>query len=154
MAARRFLPAESDLRLVTIFLGANDSVFEFRGQYVPLTDFKTALRDLYKLVRSADANSPPAVVFITCPPVSIAMRKIDVVQRWGPNVPMDRDAERTRTYAHAVVELAKELGAPYCELHDSMEAAALDLGHGDRDAGLANFLDDGLHLSPQGYSVG
>ena len=152
LAARQFLPAERDVRLATIFLGANDSVLEFRGQYVPLEDFKAKLREIYDLIRSVNAKAPPAVVFITCPPVSIPMRKVDVLRRWG-EVPMDRDTERTRTYAHAAAEVAAELGAPCCELHDSMEAAALELGNGDRDAGLANFLDDGLHLSPIGYAV-
>ena len=137
---------------MTIFLGANDSVLDFRGQYVPLPEFKATLRAIYDLARSVNASTPPAVVFITCPPVSIPMRKVDVLRRWG-EVPMDRETERTRTYAHAAAEVAQELGAPCCELHDSMEAAALEIGKGDRDAGLAHFLDDGLHLASNGYAV-
>jgi len=88
------------------------------------------------------------------------MDQIDVDTRWSPDSEFDREVERTRSYAHAVAEVARELESSIhsgkgkvrlLELHDSMEAKAIEIGDGDREKGLSTFLSDGLHLTGDGY---
>lgn len=69
----------------------------------------------------------------------------DLLSRDPPRVP-DRDAERTRLFAVAVIEVAKEAGVPVVDCWTRINEAA------QRD-GLGKYLADGLHLTAAGYEL-
>jgi lysophospholipase L1-like esterase len=127
-----------------------------RTQSIPVEEFKSNLKKMVDLL----ATETP-ILLITPPPFSPDMRQIDVSLRFpAETLELDRDIERTRSFARAVLEVASELNQTSkkgliatVEVHDSMEAAAIKVGNGDREKGLKHFLSDGLHLSPEGYKV-
>lgn len=127
-----------------------------RRQSIPVEEFKSNLREMVDLF---PAETP--ILLITPPPFSPDMRQADVALRFPEEtLELDRDIERTRSFARAVLEVASELSQTSkkgliaaVEVHDSMEAAAVKVGNGDREKGLKHFLSDGLHLSPEGYKV-
>jgi lysophospholipase L1-like esterase len=145
--------------LVTIFLGANDAALPGRmsaRQHVPLEQYAANLRRVAAHVTQtysgglggaasgsgAPARAPPALVFITPPPVDEAARVVAGVVRWGAE--FDGQAERTnavaRQYADACKAVAAELGAPCVDAWSALQA-------------LPNWqalLDDGLHFAPSG----
>lgn len=89
------------------------------------------------------------------------MRRIDVDRRFaGQNLTLDRTCERTKEFALACAEVVQEANSSnkigsvgLVEVHDAMEEVARVLGEGDRDKGLETFLNDGLHLTGEGYKV-
>lgn len=103
---------------------------------------------------------PPttAVLVLTPPPVCLTIRRGDIDARFpGQNLELDRTVERTREYAKAVEEVVQDLKSERkniacVELHDAMVQKAEEL-YGEREAGLARYLSDGLHLTAEGYIV-
>jgi hypothetical protein len=127
-----------------------------RTQSLSLAEYKSNLR---KLVLLFPPDTP--VLLITPPPLGLDMRRADVRVRFpDEDIELDRDIERTRSFARAAMEVASELASTEkkgliaaVEVHDSMEAAAVEAGKGHREKGLESFLSDGLHLGPGGYQV-
>lgn len=114
-----------------------------------IEQFKTNLHELISLVRSPSSPhySPSTkLLLITPPPVDAEVRGRDLLARDPPRVP-DRDAERTRLFAEAVKEVGKEAEIPAVDAWTRIDEAA------KRDGGLGKYLNDGLHLTAEGYKL-
>lgn len=133
-----------DTCLVTIFLGANDSVAAGERQHVPLEEYVANLRSLVGTVRESTAGNDVKcnVVLIGPPPICDAQHRVFSLEKWG--VEASRTNANTTVYAQRVVELGKELGVPVVDLLPAMLAESQDSGR--------EFLSDGLHLSPRGQA--
>ncbi|GAA5845958.1 hypothetical protein JCM11251_002951 [Rhodosporidiobolus azoricus] len=139
------------IRLLFVWFGANDACLPPSPQSVTLERFKENLNTIYTLVHSPSSpyHSPSTqLVYLTPPPVDAESRNSELASRKPPRVP-DRDAERTRQFAEAVKEVAKERGVPSVDVWSAVmkEAEEKDGGKLDR------LLGDGLHLTPDGYKV-
>lgn len=137
----------------TIWFGANDAVLPHRPQCVPLPKFKENLRTLHSMILSPSSPfySPSTVViFITPPPVDLEIRAKDCAARfpdWSWEK-MDREVERTRSYAEAVKEVASQVGVESVDVWTAITKEAQGTAEG-----LGKYLVDGLHLTADGYSV-
>jgi lysophospholipase L1-like esterase len=141
------------LRPQTIWFGANDACLPARAQHVPLQKFKD---NLHALVSSAEALGPATTVLLmTPPPISEPARVVSSNAKWGydPDRVPDRKVEVTKQYAEAVKEVAETARVGIVDIYEAVESEALKIGNGDRDAGLQKFLEDGLHLTGDGYRV-
>jgi lysophospholipase L1-like esterase len=132
--------------LVTIFLGANDAALPARmakRQHIPLDAYSANLRSIAAHVAHVYAAAPPAVVFITPPPVDEATRVVEGATRWGAE--FDGQAERDNAtagrYAAACRAVAAELGAPCVDLWSGFQQAP---------DWRRTHLNDGLHFAPAG----
>lgn len=104
------------------------------------------------LLRSPDsAHYSPStkIIILSCPPVAIAQRAEDVERKWGPGIPLDREAERTKQFADAAQEVALELKTGFVDVYGEIMHAAGP----DPEEGLRKYLSDGLHLNADGYQV-
>ncbi|RMZ92375.1 hypothetical protein DV736_g365, partial [Chaetothyriales sp. CBS 134916] len=141
------------VRLMTVFFGANDACHPGQPQHVPLVTYKHALRQIasHEGVRLHAAK----VIFITPPPV-------DEYQLWDGD--QSRSADNTALYAAACRDVAACLSLPCIDLWSMFMTKAGWKGPGsdekligsrkrERSQVLDELLDDGLHLSSQGYSV-
>jgi len=138
------------VRLLTLWLGGNDSCLEPSPQYLPLGRFIANLTKMVRMVQDPDSpyHSPETrIVLITPPPVSEKVRGADLASR-NPPIALDRSASNTKRYAEAVTELAKNLSLPVVDLYTPIASAA-----GDDEDRLKTYLSDGLHLTPEGYTV-
>ncbi|KAI8804305.1 SGNH hydrolase-type esterase domain-containing protein [Cladochytrium replicatum] len=149
------------LRLVTVFLGANDSVFAGGEQYVSLPEFSDNLNEIITTIRSA---VPEAKVILISPPPLHEARMGAIWEERG--FPKDRSFDNALAYYRASRD---EVGLPWEERDASV--AFLDLfttllGAEDRDTGRVgkehtewaervqaeklgeDVLPDGLHLGP------
>ncbi|EGG09914.1 uncharacterized protein MELLADRAFT_71168 [Melampsora larici-populina 98AG31] len=141
-------------KLVTIWLGANDAVLQNRPQHVEAQQYTANLKQLIKIFRDHDiatAPGPPTqIILITPPPISVSLRAADLASRfpdWTP-ADMDRDVDRTASFADHVKNLAAEEGLPVLDTWTALTNAAERSEHG-----LADYLCDGLHLTPAGYEI-
>ncbi|KAH9932154.1 SGNH hydrolase-type esterase domain-containing protein [Amylocystis lapponica] len=128
------------VRLLTIWLGANDAAFPGSSQHVPLPAFRANLAALVRMVAApASPRYSPAtrVVLLTPPPVNTHQ------WHWG-----DRDLATTRTYAEAVKDVARAEGVPALDVFAAFWEAA-----GEDEARLGELLSDGLHLNAKGYEI-
>ncbi|KAJ2617227.1 isoamyl acetate-hydrolyzing esterase [Coemansia sp. RSA 1365] len=107
--------------LCFIFFGANDACYAPCEHHVPLTTFYKNLRTLVSLLRNPDSQyySPKTrILLITPPPVGDRMWEEHTKHTgWVP----DRKNNITKTYADAVIDVAKELGLPYVDLWSAIE---------------------------------
>ncbi|KAI8445656.1 SGNH hydrolase-type esterase domain-containing protein [Phakopsora pachyrhizi] len=144
--------------IVTIWLGANDSVLPNRAQHVSPSDFTKNLTELISMIRNHDRSTSNSsltrqtqIILITPPPISVEMRAIDCASRfpdWKPEN-MDREPGRTRQFAQLVCQVALQESLPVVDAWTSItKLAALD-----PEKGLSKYLIDGLHLTPAGYKV-
>ncbi|SCZ97382.1 BZ3500_MvSof-1268-A1-R1_Chr4-2g07177 [Microbotryum saponariae] len=152
--AKEFLPKKTDhlpkMALMTIWLGANDAALPPSPQSITVEEFKAALHSIINLVK--DSNSPwysPTTKFllITPPPVEADVRNNELMSRIPARVP-DRDTERTRLFAVAVLEVGQEAGVPVVDTWTAITQRAAQTPEG-----LSKFLSDGLHLTAEGYGV-
>ncbi|KKY15154.1 putative histidine phosphatase superfamily clade-2 [Phaeomoniella chlamydospora] len=141
-------PAQGDVRLITIFFGANDATYSGHSQHVPLDEYQENLKKI--------VNHPmitihkPQILLLTPPPVNEH-------QFMFP----DRTAERTKTYADALKKTAQELNLPVVDIWSAFlrKAGWQDgdplLGRKDVEESdkLKQLLLDGLHFTPAGYKV-
>ncbi|OSC97633.1 SGNH hydrolase [Trametes coccinea BRFM310] len=138
------------VRILVIWFGANDAAPPPKDQHVPLDRFRANLRKLLWMVRAPESPrySPDTrIVLMTPPPVNTAQR--DRAQRAkSPPKELDRDFETTKRYAEAVGEVGNLESVPVVDLWNKLFDAA-----GRREAGLEEFLTDGLHLNEKGYAI-
>lgn len=129
--------------VVVIFLGANDAVVESVscGQSVPIDEYTQNLEAIVENLRTQFTRAE--VLMITPPPIAEGMR-IEYVRENYHGSELDRTNDRARTYADAVVDLARKLDVRALDLHAEMTEAAAGTSGVDR------FLNDGLHLSIEG----
>ena len=143
-----FPPSAPAPALVTVFLGANDAALPdrmARRQHVALDAYAANLRGIAAHVRGAygSAATPPALVFITPPPVDDDARVRHGVTRWGAE--FDGLPERTNevagAYAAACRAVAAELRVPCVDAWTRLQAVP---------AWRETLLNDGLHFAPAG----
>ncbi|ORX36446.1 SGNH hydrolase-type esterase domain-containing protein [Kockovaella imperatae] len=127
------------IRLLTLWLGANDSVNQGESQHVPLEEYKANLRQFIQLVTDPKSDNylkDVRVILITPPPV---------IGKFRP----DRDTSNTQLYAQACLAVAEELSLPAVDMY----TAILQAAGGDTDDQLSPYFYDGLHLTSEGYQV-
>ncbi|CAM9421744.1 unnamed protein product [Scytosiphon promiscuus] len=135
-----FVPDSDGLapvKLVTIFLGANDCVLPGNRQHVPLAEYKANLRRMVEHVRMVHPEA--RVVLITPPPIH--------EEKWMKNrkekgIDMDRQLDVTWSYAIACAEVGKEVGATVVDAYKL-------LGSGSQTAA-DGYLHDGVHFTSEG----
>ncbi|KAH0373313.1 GDSL lipase/acylhydrolase family protein, partial [Aureobasidium melanogenum] len=147
-------PEQSRIRLMTIFLGANDARLPNTPgfpQTVELEQYKKNLKDII--------NHPmlqahkPQLILLTPPPIeerkALAHDKTN-----GINV-VRRTAANTAKYAEAVRQIAQEFKLPVLDIWAAfMKEAGWREGEPlPQNQTLAQMLHDGLHLNPEGYEI-
>lgn len=123
-----------------------------RSQSIPLDRFKANLNTMIDMLLDAKSphHSPNTVITLfSCPPICKAQREEHVLEQWGPGIELDRDPARTKQFAEAAVEVAKQRGVGFVDVYGAMIAAAGSYP----EENLRQFFWDGLHLSAAGYKV-
>ena len=139
-----------NVKLLTIWFGANDAADSAGPQYVPLEEYSQNLSTLIQLVKdpSSEWYSPDTrIIVFTPPPVNSVKWGEHMKTAYGLDGP-DRNSERTKTYAEAAKEVAKKQGVPVVDVFSLLWNVA-----GEQEKGLEKYLSDGLHLSTEGYKV-
>jgi lysophospholipase L1-like esterase len=140
--------------LLTLAFGANDAAAPVPGKatypHVGLDRYRANLRAMVDLVPDGTC-----VVMVTNPPYSTA----GALRHRKPGVTLRRSEASAQAYAEACLAVADEVKRDGRERFDVVDAhaavldAAMRLGEGNRDAGLAALLVDGLHPTGAGYKV-
>jgi len=127
----------SEVALVTLFIGANDSTDAKLNprQHVPIPLYKEKVKAILALF---PASVPK--ILITPPPVQ-PERFAQLINAAKP----DRDINVTKLYAEAIVEVGQEIGVPVVDLFQEFEKIP--------QAEWDKLFSDGLHLTPAGYEL-
>lgn len=139
------------VRILTIWLGANDAAIPPSPQHVPLPIFVANLTRLVRLVTSPSSPhfSPSTrIIIINAPPVNTYQRGAELQSR-DPPLLLDRTFETTKLYAEAATGVGEKEGIPVVDIWNAIYDAA-----GRDERALSQFLWDGLHLNAAGYGVG
>lgn len=169
--ARSTQQSDSQVRLVTIWFGANDATLPMRPQHLPLAKYKQNLDHYITSLLSSESPfyQPAASVLLITPP-PICQSLIDEVKlqypperRW-----VDRTLDNTRTYKDAVLEVVerarsspslkkdRQTGKARVAVADVWKAL-FDATGGEQPGAdaeaLRPFFTDGLHMTPEGYAV-
>lgn len=129
-------------RLVTVFFGANDASSPETNlrQHIPIDEYKINLKEIVAFMQK---KMPAAHVIVICPPpICDAMRLAFVKEHYGQDE-LDRTNENARIYSDAAEEVATSIEVPCLNLWKLMQ----ELAPNDK---WRDFLNDGLHLSPEG----
>lgn len=171
-------PTETtQVKLCTLFFGANDACIPGASQHVPIEDYKKNLGTLATtIVRrlSVQGRQPSKLILIVPPPVN--EYSLDILDRAHSKTIGDRTAVNTAKYAAVCREAYQDLPADVKEntrLLDAWEIfyqfAAQFEHHGGQKSGgfepilgsrertecqgLKRLLADGLHLTDEGYAL-
>ncbi|KAG8954694.1 hypothetical protein FRC04_011127 [Tulasnella sp. 424] len=139
------------VKLLTLWLGGNDTCILPSAQHLPLDRFVVNLRQMVSMVQSPDSEyySPETrIILITPAPINEAVRAATLGSR-DPPIALDRKSEVTKKYAEAVIKLGQELNVPVLDVYTPIWEAT---DNGDPKK-LERYLYDGLHLSKEGYAV-
>ncbi|WWC87574.1 uncharacterized protein L201_002464 [Kwoniella dendrophila CBS 6074] len=146
------------VKLITIWLGANDATLPDTPQYVPADRYKSNLVKLVQLVKdpSSAYHSPETeIVLINAPPIIESAWVEARVEKWksfgseGPKPEQNRDKKVTKQYADAAIEVAKEQNVEVVDIH----SAIIEAAGGEEAEQLKPYFYDGLHLTSEGYAV-
>ncbi|KZP20877.1 SGNH hydrolase [Athelia psychrophila] len=138
------------VRILTIWFGTNDAAIPPSAQHVPLAAFAANLVRMVRMITSPlSAHYSPStrIVLITPPPVNSYMRAAELGSR-DPPIHPDREFEVTRTYAEAVMDVARQEKLPVADVWTAIYNAA-----GCNERALDGYLWDGIHLNEKGYKV-
>ncbi|CDM27082.1 hypothetical protein DTO013E5_4267 [Penicillium roqueforti] len=151
------LPQTANVRLMTIFFGANDACVPTHSQHVPLDQYKENLKTIIQHPATCAQN--PRLILISPPPINeYQLEKFDAIK----NTPFpSRTASFTKSYAAAACEVGASLNIPVVDLWSAFMkttgwkegeplVGAHDVPSNER---LASLLIDGLHLSPAGNRI-
>ncbi|PKY01342.1 GDSL Lipase/Acylhydrolase family protein [Aspergillus campestris IBT 28561] len=150
-------PERENVRLMTIWFGANDSCHPGNSQHVPLDVFKENLRQIIQHPATL-AQQPKLII---CTPTPINEHQLEVFDSEKGNEFPSRTNGFTRQYAEAAHEVATSFKIPVADLWTAfMTAAGWKEGEpliGSRDLPsndkLGSLFTDGLHLTPDGYRI-
>lgn len=144
-------PHVPKVRILTIWLGANDAALPGTPQHIPLPTYASNLSGLIKAVTdpaSPRFSSYTKIVLLTPPPVN-TYQWLEHIRLNDPSKEAsDRKFEVTQQYAEAVKEVGKKEGVPVVDLWTTFWDA---VGHEERR--LNELLTDGLHLNGRGYGI-
>jgi isoamyl acetate esterase len=130
-----------NIRLFTIWLGANDSVTPDSPQHVPLNDFCKDMTAMIGLIRE---RSPGAhIILITPGPAQVSRWDLERNHRNRSNAQIEQ-------YVHAVKDVGAEHDVPVVDAYEAIWAAACSR----EEEALQQFYTDGLHFAAPGYEVG
>ncbi|KZT74123.1 SGNH hydrolase [Daedalea quercina L-15889] len=138
------------VRLLTIWLGANDAALPPSGQHVPLARYGTNLAKLVHLVASPDSPyyAPHTrLLLLTPPPINTHQWRV-TIREDDPTRELDRKFEVTAQYAEHVRAVGREVGVPVVDVWTRIWDAA---GHVEEQ--LSEYSYDGLHLNDRGYAL-
>ncbi|KAG9003922.1 hypothetical protein FRB94_002767 [Tulasnella sp. JGI-2019a] len=138
------------MKLLVLWIGANDACIPPSPQHVTIDRFVENLRQMVEFVHGPTSEwySPDTrIILVTPPPFSETVRKATLAVR-DPPQELDRTASNTKAYAQAVIKLARELKLPVIDVYTAIDSAA-----GGTDEGLDEFFSDGLHLTTAGYTI-
>ncbi|TIA40119.1 GDSL lipase/acylhydrolase family protein [Aureobasidium pullulans] len=153
-------PEQGRIRLMTIFLGANDARLPNTPGFSQTVDLEQYKSNLTNIINHPTLQAhEPQLILLTPPPIeerkALAHDKTN-----GINV-MRRTASNTAKYAEAVRQLGKEFSLPVLDVWAAfMKEAGWKEGDPlpgsseiEQNQTLANMLHDGLHLNPEGYEI-
>jgi isoamyl acetate esterase len=132
------------VRLLVIWLGANDAALTPSMQHVPIEQFITNLRKLVHAVTHLDSPrySPGTRIILATPtPVEeiLAAKTLESTAR---------TFDVTKEYAMAVRDVGIAEGIPVADVWTRIWEES-----GKQERALGKYLVDGLHLSNAGYQV-
>ncbi|KZT51244.1 SGNH hydrolase [Calocera cornea HHB12733] len=127
----------SEVALVTLFIGANDSTDAVLNprQHVPIPLYKEKVKAMLDLF---PASVPKILI---TPPPGQPERFSRLIGQTTP----DRTNKVTKQYAAAILEVGLELGVPVVDLFTEFEKVP--------EAEWDTLFSDGLHLTPAGYQL-
>ncbi|KAJ7219125.1 SGNH hydrolase-type esterase domain-containing protein [Mycena pura] len=138
------------IRMLVVWFGANDACIKPSPQHVPLPNFIENLKHMVWLVHSPESPyySPSTkIILVTPPPVNTHQWGGNLASR-DPPLALDREFETTRAYAKGVIEAAVVSKVSVVDVWTAIWKAA-----GEEEVALSKYLSDGLHLTPDGYTV-
>lgn len=142
---QQFPPPGAHVRLLTIWLGANDACIPPSPQCHPIPDF---VQSMNQILDHAHATSPGTkIMLLTPPPFSAAYREADLASR-SPPLKLDRSFEHTRAYGEAIKELGKARQIPVLDVFRHIWEDA-----GKSEDKMMEYFTDGLHLNRRGYEI-
>ncbi|KAL3459626.1 SGNH hydrolase-type esterase domain-containing protein [Aspergillus heterothallicus] len=147
------LNQESNIKLMVVFFGTNDSIVPESKNHVPIPRFKENIRKIVLSAQDAGAK----VILIGPGPFDYHGFMKAVEEGWV----CDRTTLRARAYCDATVEVGAEVGVPVVRLWDLIMA---DMGwkEGELVFGLEEIPDegrfegyfyDGLHFLGKAYQI-
>ncbi|KAK3106321.1 hypothetical protein FSP39_017670, partial [Pinctada imbricata] len=130
----------SDIAMVTIFLGANDSNLpDNKHQHVPLVEYKQHLEKMVEKLQNRGI-SRDKIVLISPPACDEIAWEQDCIHNDRPFHKCNISAGE---FAKNCVQVAKETGTKYVDLYTEMM----------KSEDWRKMLNDGLHLSPRGSEL-
>ncbi|KAJ5896892.1 uncharacterized protein N7473_006291 [Penicillium subrubescens] len=150
-------PQTANVRLMTIFFGANDACVPVHIQHVPLETYKENLQKLIQHPATKAQN--PCIIIITPPPINEYQLEAFDIAKDTPHP--SRTAHTTKVYAEAAKEVGAALNVPVADIWSSfMSTVGWKEGQpliGSRDAPdnekFGSLFTDGLHLTADGYRI-
>ncbi|RKP13921.1 SGNH hydrolase-type esterase domain-containing protein [Piptocephalis cylindrospora] len=139
----QLLPPEqgssSNVALVIVFLGANDSVLAPNTQHTPLEKYKKNLEEMYHTVKRH--SSYTRFLLIAPPPFNDGAWEETCAMKGRSR---DRDPEQTALYSRACLEVACELSVPVVDLWNIFTQDPRPP---------QDLFSDGLHMTRSGNRV-
>ncbi|CAG8621607.1 12233_t:CDS:2 [Ambispora leptoticha] len=155
----QLLPTSSSLspkiRLLIIFLGANDCAIPPSFQHVPLQEYKQNLEWLVDLVKNPESKyySPETRVLLVTPP-PLDNDAWEKFCREQERTRFPRDVTFTKSYVDACKEVALRIGVPCADvwsgIMNRLGERKIDENGNMKELKLTDFLCDGLHLGGLG----
>ncbi|GJQ10718.1 hypothetical protein GpartN1_g2509.t1 [Galdieria partita] len=125
----------SYLKLVVIFLGANDCTLPDSPQHISLEEYASNLFKMIKVVRNQQVHAE--LLLVTAPPLVEELWEEDCRQK---NKPVLRKASRVEDYVSACKRVAAEAQVPCLDLWTSIQ----------QQVHWQTFFTDGLHFAEKG----
>ncbi|KAJ5103138.1 Esterase SGNH hydrolase-type subgroup [Penicillium argentinense] len=150
-------PQTANVRLMTIFFGANDSVGKDHFQHVSIEVYKENLKKIIQ--HPAVQAQNPYIILMTPPPVNEYQLEQFDAEKSTPHP--SRTAKNTKDYADVTRVIGKELNLPVADIWSAfMDVTGWKEGlplPGSRDLpeieSLSALFVDGLHPSPGGSKI-
>ncbi|KAI9248756.1 SGNH hydrolase-type esterase domain-containing protein [Sporodiniella umbellata] len=141
-------PDSSNIKLMTIFFGANDAALPGSYQHVPIERYVSNTKYMINMVRDSESeyyNPEMRLILITPPPVCEELWKKRCEEAGEP---LNRKNDYVQMYAKAIKKIGEEMNVCVVDIWsgvmDASETSGLLLSH---------YLSDGLHLNANGYEV-
>ncbi|EHA25238.1 hypothetical protein CBS147343_6215 [Aspergillus niger] len=150
-------PERANVRLMTIWFGANDASLPGFEQHVPIETYKQNLRNIIQHPLTKAQN--PRIMIITPPPINEYQLAGFDAMKGNPHP--TRTNAHARKYGQAAREVAAEFGLPVADVWSAfMSTVGWKEGQplvGSRDlpedGKFASLFTDGLHLAANGYRI-
>ncbi|PWY68615.1 GDSL Lipase/Acylhydrolase family protein [Aspergillus heteromorphus CBS 117.55] len=148
---------QANVRLMTIWFGANDSSLPGFAQHVPKETYKQNLKRIIQHPLTIAQN--PRIMIITPPPINEYQLAGFDAMKGNPHP--TRTAAHAKEYVEAAREVGAELGVPVADVWSAF-MATVEWREGQPLVGsrdlpshekFATLFTDGLHLAANGYRI-